>query len=146
MCLTIRYQREMAINRIRLAVNVQEKNISFLIYILHAFLVSSVTSSKHYFFKLMRIYDGKISKFEQPRSAQCARQDARARLWMLRIDAYLFAFFGRSFSINCKGSSRELRSLPSRIVGSILQRFHDGSQSLRGHRWLLVGIACHVHD
>ena len=121
MCLTIRYQREMAINRIRLAVNVQEKNISFLIYIFHAFLVSSVTSSKHYFFKLIRIYEGKISEFKQPRSAQCTRQDARIRLWMLWIDIRIsLRLFVCSFSINCKGSSRKLRSLPSRIGGLIL--------------------------
>ena len=59
-----------------------KKYIIFNLYSLHAFLVSSVTSSKHYFFKLMRIYEGKILEFKQPRSAQCAQQDARIRFWM----------------------------------------------------------------
>jgi len=75
------------------------------------------------------------------RSAQCAGCTHTSNVANRRISLRLF---GRSFSLNCKGSSRELRSLPSRIGGSILQCFHDGFPI---SMWtLMTSCRYHVHD
>lgn len=88
------------------------------------FYCPSVTSSdsEFYFSELMRMYGRTRSRDSSSRiSALCARQGARTQLRMRRKDAPLLRFFERSFSANCTGLSRDLRS-PSGI---------DPAESLR---------------